>query len=106
MSPPSSKLLEAVRAELSASIDARQFPIVMERIERRLDELTKPTIRAWRNPIYGALVCDAPIEGVTQKLDAAGAIAYGHRYFIASAMSLGAASAISEALGLDFRGEI
>ena len=52
----------------------------------------------------GALVCDAPIEGITQDLltnehGEEYAESYGGRYFIAESMNKSAARRIAESLG-------
>ena len=47
----------------------------------------------------GALVCDEPIDGVTQELNEETAKAYGGKFFIAESMNRKAAAKIAEALG-------
>ena len=47
----------------------------------------------------GALVCDEPIEGVTQPLDAQSSEYYGGKFMIGESMSHGAAKRIAELLG-------
>lgn len=54
----------------------------------------------------GALVTDAEIIGVTQKLDTEAAECYGGEFFIAESMSVSAAEKISAVLGLDYQGKV
>lgn len=50
----------------------------------------------------GALVCDVPIEGVTQGLDYDAEKYYGGRFFIGESMTKGAAEKLAELLGGEF----
>lgn len=53
----------------------------------------------------GALVCDEPIEGITQALDEDSSRFYGGKHFVAESMSKRTAEFIAKALGGELKQE-
>jgi len=65
----------------------------------------KPKTKSWYGPC-GSLVTDTEIPGVSYDIGKDDSDFYGARFFIGESMSVSAAKTISEALGLDYQGEV
>ncbi len=61
--------------------------------------MAEKSVTKFRYTSGGALVCDLPVEGVTQELCAETATFYGGRYFVGESMTKSGAAKIASLLG-------